>query len=108
MIFNKIIISSFMFMLSSLLTVNAHDSNSHKAPWSVCEKQEKGAQCSYTNGDGDLFKGTCQSFNEALMCVRNQPIIHAEDLVEKAKNMKGIDNLKKKVVTKLAKSTHEH
>ena len=65
--------------------VSAHDSHTHKAPWQACEEKQKSDQCSFTNGDDDLFKGTCQSFKKTLMCVRNQPIIHAEDLVKKTK-----------------------
>ncbi|MBB1437098.1 hypothetical protein H5202_00165 [Shewanella sp. SG41-4] len=29
------------------------------------------------------MKGTCRVFNEALMCVRNQPIIAAENVTPK-------------------------
>jgi hypothetical protein len=63
-------------------SVNAHESHTHTAPWQACEDKQKADLCSYTNGDGDLFKGTCQLFNEVLMCVRNQPIIHVKDLVK--------------------------
>lgn len=80
----------------SAFTVSAHDSHTHTAPWQACEDKEKSEQCAYKNGDDDLFKGTCQVFSEVLMCVRNQPIIHAIDLVEEAKNkssMKEVSDL---------------
>lgn len=64
--------------------VNAHDSHSHSAPWEVCENQKVDDSCEYTNGEMDLFKGTCQVFNTALMCVRNQPIVHAESSTKSA------------------------
>jgi len=72
-------------VLSSIMTVSAHDSHNHKAPWQACEEKKKLERCSYTNGDDDLFKGSCQLFSEVLMCVRNQPIIHAEDVAKKGK-----------------------
>jgi hypothetical protein len=72
----------FVILLLSISKVSAHDSHTHTAPWQACESLQKTDQCSYTNGDGDLFKGTCQLFNEVLMCVRNQPIIHVKDLVK--------------------------
>ena len=64
----------------------------------VPRKQIKDA-CSYTNGDKDLFKGSCQLFNEALMCVRNEPIIHFEDLSKEAQ---------KKVVSEASKTSLSH
>lgn len=69
----------------SVFTVSAHDSHTHTAPWQACEEKNKSEQCSYTNGDDDLFKGSCQLFNEVLRCVRNQPIIHAEELTKEVK-----------------------
>lgn len=63
-------------------TVFAHDSHSHSAPWLACEDKQKSEKCSYSNGSGDVFKGSCQAFSESLMCVRNEPIIHAEQLVK--------------------------
>lgn len=68
----------------STFTVSAHDSHTHTAPWQACEDKKKSEQCAYKNGDDDLFKGSCQLFSEVLMCVRNQPIIHAVDLTKKA------------------------
>jgi hypothetical protein len=97
------IYSRFVFSLLTILSctssASAHDSHTHQAPWQACaEKQIKDA-CSYTNGDKDLFKGSCQLFNEALMCVRNEPIIHFEDLTKAAQ---------KKVVSEASKTSHSH
>lgn len=72
-------------VFSSVFTVSAHDSHTHTAPWKACEEKKKSEQCSYTNGDEDLFKGSCQLFSESLMCVRNQPIIYAEELAKDVK-----------------------
>ena len=68
-----------------LMPAMAHDSHTHEAPWQACEQKKKAQQCSYNNGAGDLFKGTCQSFKKHLMCVRNQPIVYAKELAEDAK-----------------------
>lgn len=68
----------FIMLMSSPTTIHAHDSHTHAAPWQACEEKNKSSQCSYTNGENDLFKGTCQLFSDTLMCVRNQPIIRAK------------------------------
>ncbi|AWB58691.1 hypothetical protein [Colwellia sp. Arc7-D] len=75
---NKFLIIAASLMLLSSFVASAHDSHTHSAPWQACESKQKSAQCSYTNGENDLFKGSCQMFSETLMCVRNQPIIHAD------------------------------
>jgi hypothetical protein len=96
---NPILVTFFTMLFFSVSTVNAHESHTHTALWQACEDKQKAEICSYTNGDGDLFKGTCQLFSETLMCVRNQPIIPVEDLAKKAKNKvhahsnSGTDNL---------------
>ena len=77
-----IVLSALLFNVS---VVNAHDSHTHKAPWQACEQKQKAQQCSYNNGVGDLFIGTCQSFQKQLTCVRNKPIIYASELAKNAK-----------------------
>lgn len=74
-------------MLLGSFFANAHDSHTHSAPWQACESKQKSAQCSYSNGENDLFKGSCQLFSETLMCVRNQPIIHADAQAKSAKKL---------------------
>ena len=69
-------------LFSITFTVQAHDSHTHEAPWQACETKQVASQCSYTNGAGDLYKGTCQTFQEALMCVRNKPIEYAKPKVK--------------------------
>ena len=49
--------------------------NHNQAPWQACESAERNAACSFEDGHGSLYKGTCQSFNDKLMCVRNQPVV---------------------------------
>lgn len=82
------VVSTFVFLFFFALNVSPHDSHTHKAPWVACEEKNKAAECSYKNGTGDFFKGSCQSFQEILMCVRSEPIIYAKDLVKQAKKVK--------------------
>lgn len=77
--------SCIVMVLFSIFSVNAHDSHTHEAPWQACEQKQKSQQCSYNNGAGDLFKGTCQLFSKVLKCVRNEPIISANELAKQAK-----------------------
>ncbi|MBU2869654.1 hypothetical protein [Colwellia sp. E2M01] len=77
MMFCKILII-FLAGIVINFTAFAHDSHTHSAPWQACETKNKAAQCSYENGNGDLFRGSCQVFSESLMCVRNQPIVYAK------------------------------
>jgi hypothetical protein len=85
--FNNLFVIFLTFILLSSIA-NAHDSHIHTAPWEACEDMKKSKQCAYTNGDGDLFQGTCQLFSDVLMCVRNQPIIHVKNLAKKIEKAK--------------------
>ena len=97
------IYSRFVFSLLTILactsSASAHDSHTHQAPWQACAEKQIKKACSYTNGDEDLFKGSCQLFNEVLMCVRNEPIIHFEDLSKEAQ---------KEVVSEASKTSLSH
>ena len=73
----KLFFSAYLMAFS--ISLGAHEMV-YEAPWEACEEAVRSDQCAYQNGDGDLFRGTCQSFNEALMCVRNQPIIYASSV----------------------------
>jgi len=65
-----------LIILSSVyvLKANAHDGSLFKAPWEACADKELAENCSFTNANNDLYKGSCQLMSDALMCVRNQPI----------------------------------
>lgn len=70
-----------ILLLTTLHTsIFAHEGHGSKAPWDACQDKALQNQCSFTNGHGDLYQGTCQAFSYALMCVRNVPIIKAADL----------------------------
>lgn len=77
-------LSIILLLISSFsLSIFAHEGHIHKAPWEACEKKQKEDNCSYVNGDNDLFRGSCQYFSNKLMCVRNKPIIKATNTVTK-------------------------
>ncbi len=75
-IFRWPLISLAMLALSTS-AVFAHGIH-NKAPWAACEAQERGASCAYTDGHDDLYRGSCQLISNALLCVRNQPIVRQE------------------------------
>lgn len=66
-------------LLLSTPVVIAHGVH-NEAPWTACSAQERNASCSYSDGHGDLYRGSCQLFSDKLMCVRNQPIVRQADL----------------------------
>lgn len=55
----------------------AHE-NHNEAPWAACEAQQQNSSCEFSDGHGDLYRGSCQVFSDSLMCVRNQPIVRAD------------------------------
>lgn len=71
------------------VTAYAHNGHIHEAPWHACEAKQLSNACAYKNGEGDLFKGSCQSFSGSLMCVRNQPIIKAGSTIESSCSLLG-------------------
>jgi len=81
-------LTTIMMSLVLLAPAIAHDSHTHKAPWKACSAKKKEDLCTYKNGQDDLFKGTCQSFRQQLMCVRNQPIIYAGTVEQKIPSQK--------------------
>lgn len=76
-------LTTIMMSLVLLAPAIAHDSHTHTAPWKACSAKKKEDLCAYKNGQDDLFKGSCQSFHQQLMCVRNQPIIYAKAFEKK-------------------------
>lgn len=77
-IIKSLVLIALSLTLFTFLTAHAHESHTHKAPWQACKTKKLTQQCEFENGKKDLHKGTCQLFSGSLMCVRNQPIIHAE------------------------------
>lgn len=80
-------LKTFLFLAMTLfLSTNnsyAHSGSTTKAAWEACENKAKSESCKYTGVHNGIYKGTCQSFSEKMMCVRNQPIITKEEVSSK-------------------------
>lgn len=59
-------------------TASAHAGHVDPAPWAACEHEDLGASCAWEDSARSLYRGTCRSMSDALVCVRNQPIVRAE------------------------------
>lgn len=71
----KVTISVFF---SAICTIaQAHNGHGDELPWQACSASEKNTPCEYTNSHGDIYQGNCKLFGDALMCVRNKPIVRA-------------------------------
>ena len=78
-VIKKLTIHSVIFVLASLaLQSQAHQGSHSDAPIVACKEKKLTNQCEYSNHDGDIYRGTCRSFSDVLMCVRNKPIIKAK------------------------------
>ena len=57
----------------STQSVQAHGGTSNELERQVCADAALGDYCEFTDHHERVHRGTCRSFNEVLMCVRNQP-----------------------------------
>ena len=64
---------SLSLLAFTTLNVSSHDGHGNQGPWKACEEKSLAQSCSY-EGHNALYKGSCRSMNNILMCVRNQPI----------------------------------
>lgn len=65
-------------LLSATGTARAHEGGlGNQLMWSVCDVRKVDDHCSFESADHDVFRGSCQSMSNALVCVRNQPIERA-------------------------------
>jgi len=64
--------------LALLLLAQAHAHGGHTStlPWDACAGAQLSAACSWEAADL-LHRGTCRGAEEALLCVRNQPLVPA-------------------------------
>ncbi len=69
-----ILVSVFSVLIPFRTQAHSEGGISKKAR-AVCEGKEKSASCEYKNHNGDLYRGSCQKAIDALLCVRNKPII---------------------------------
>lgn len=78
----KVISSSIKFIvllitlnLLSMHMVYAHDGHHTSHAWKSCETKTLDEKCAYVMKSDQLYKGSCQQMAQALMCVRNEPIV---------------------------------
>ena len=57
-----------------------HGGNADPAPWNACLEASIEDRCEFTDHHSNLHRGTCQSFDGRMMCVRNKPIVSAHAL----------------------------
>ena len=71
-------LAAISFLLIIQNNTFAHEGHSHSAPWLACEHKQRNDACQYENAERDVFIGSCQQFQQNLMCVRNKPIVKRE------------------------------
>lgn len=75
----KLSMHSVVLIIASLaLQSNAHQGSHDDAPITACKEKKLANLCEYSNHAGDMYRGTCRSFSDTLMCVRNKPVIKAK------------------------------
>lgn len=74
----KFTLATGLALLISSNYANAHAGHGDELQWQACSVAEKNDPCEYQNSHGDIYRGNCKLFSEALMCVRNEPIIRAK------------------------------
>lgn len=67
-----------LVIFSACLPALAHVGHGDELPWQACSQAQKNDPCKYSNSHGDQYIGNCKLFNQALMCVRNQPIVRGK------------------------------
>ncbi len=68
-------------MTAALLLVAAalaHGGHASELPWSACADASLGDTCSWDAHDV-RYRGTCRRVSDALLCVRNQPLVPVAD-----------------------------
>lgn len=48
-------------------------------PQEACEAATLADACEYTDHDENVFRGSCRSMSDTLLCVRNRPIERHDD-----------------------------
>ncbi|GAB2676986.1 hypothetical protein [Aliiglaciecola aliphaticivorans] len=66
----------YLGLMITLLTFNsfAHQGHIDDTALLACTDKQKSDPCGYVASNLKLHKGSCQQFNQHLICVRNQPL----------------------------------
>lgn len=75
--FNKRLLILLCVSTFSLISTASysHNGQPNLLPWHACEEKALDNECSYKTST-KIYNGSCRSINNALMCVRNQPLIY--------------------------------
>jgi hypothetical protein len=74
---HRALFAGFLFVGLSH-SAQAHDGGlGNEIMWTACEARKINDRCAFENLHQDVYRGTCQSMSNALVCVRNQPIEYA-------------------------------
>jgi hypothetical protein len=57
---------------------SAHQGHSDRAPWEACDDRALGSPCHWENEAHALHIGTCRSVADALVCVRQRPVVRVD------------------------------
>lgn len=68
----------------------AHAGHGPTLAWEVCAGSALGDTCSWRNDRHDLYRGSCRSMSDALVCVRNQPIVRADQAADSRSTTAGL------------------
>ena len=60
-------------------SVHAHQGSSGTKPRLVCAEKQLGEACQWQDNHSATYIGTCRQVSSSLLCVRNKPIIYAEN-----------------------------
>jgi hypothetical protein len=55
--------------------IEAHEGHSDRAPWDACAGRASGAACTWEDAAHFRFVGSCRSFSDAMLCVRQRPVM---------------------------------
>lgn len=59
-------------------SAHAHQGHTDRAPWEACAEKALDDACEWTDRSHARYIGTCREIADALMCVRNRPIVPAD------------------------------
>lgn len=61
---------------------HAHQGHTDRAPWDACATRVLDDPCEWTDRAHARYIGTCRQVADALLCVRNQPVVLAPHVDE--------------------------
>jgi hypothetical protein len=62
----------------------AHQGHLSDVAWRACDGESLGAACDFEDSSHAIYRGTCRSMSDDLVCVRNRPIERPDEGVPPA------------------------